>query len=170
MFAKVMLNGKVSYVKKSTLIWLFVNFKEKVSPDRLRRFFSNTNTSLYTGQREMQCAVLDSLKIGDWIAVREQKENKAVIVRIIRFEYAESKKRCTLDEVKIKNKPKVFIFGSWFTVKTNGEAENFENSVNKRLSTEKYLTHIDQPFLSEGKIKVNQNSIDFIMGMLPISK
>ncbi|KAF5303781.1 hypothetical protein FQR65_LT08116 [Abscondita terminalis] len=92
-------DGKFAMIKKSSRCWLLEEDKEKISPDRLRRFIQNTQQP----QNHMASQAEYGLKVGNWCLFKKPKaielDDELIVARILAFCKLKGNK-CTIKSPK----------------------------------------------------------------------
>jgi hypothetical protein len=150
-YVKLLENGKIIVVKKTTLCWLLQAKTEKISTDRLRRFMSFAKPPTNTVS---DCSVRSEIYFGDWCGFYQQ--DAIFIGQIVGFTYIKCKGRTknfngTFCPIKppsnVENPSGINVLANWFEYSMEKSKLNF---VGKAIfiNINTYITHIDAPIFT----------------------
>lgn len=156
-------DGKIIYVKKSALCWLFSKSQDRVSTHWLRKFVAlNEGIISKTGShgKSNENIPQELIYIGDWIIF--QYENEKLVCQVIGFSYLIGTKRerqYTLRSAPVKpptsnfRKKGIGILGNIFRLDfLGGNLDLFTFQNHSLIDIENYISHITKPECRGGQL------------------
>lgn len=135
-------NGKIVYVKKSTMLWLLTSGRFRRSNDRLRRFHQIRMTNSISMSEN---CIKEEVSIGDWVALSGR-----LICHVSSFQFQTGRsKACSLQAVPVDcpsnvERRGISVFGNFYYVSKQGRL-SLCNERHRQMDITDYRAHIVGP-------------------------